>query len=213
MQVVYYVRPGENNPELRYSLRSLANLSHDRVWLVGYKPEWVTGVEHIPASPTGSPQRNAVDQLAMACDALTAERFVIFNDDFYVMDPVLAIPSYHAGPLVSGPGPVRLALRRLREMGYDSPLAWTLHIPVVVWRRKLADILATLTGRQVPEWRTMYGNLSGATGERAPDVKVRSRSDRIPSGPFLSSSDATFPLLRRMLAARFPMPSPYEVPA
>lgn len=110
MDVVYYVRPGERNEELRYSLRSLQNMPHERVWLVGHKPAWVTGVEHIPNRSNGSsPQHNATSHLLAACDAVPAERFVVFNDDFYVMEPIEHIPALHAGPLSE----------RRRPMGSD----------------------------------------------------------------------------------------------
>ena len=35
MDLVYLVRPGEQNEELRWSLRSLVNLPHERVFEVG----------------------------------------------------------------------------------------------------------------------------------------------------------------------------------
>ena len=215
LDVVYYVRPGERNEELRYSLRSLANLPHERVWVIGHKPSWVAGVEYVRGNGGHSPQHNAVHNLLLACDAVEDERFLVFNDDFYLMEPVTEVPLWHAGPLsqAARSGSLRLALARLLALGFTDPIAWSLHIPLPVQRAKLAAILATLTGRSVPEWRSMYGNISGDRGERAADVKVRRRSDPVPSGPFLSSSDATFPVLARLLAARFPHPSPYEVTA
>lgn len=212
MDVVYYVRPGEKNEELRYSLRSLANLKHDRVWVVGDKPSWVTNVEYIPGNGERTPQANAARNLTLACEAMDAERFYVFNDDFYVMRPVLAVPTYHAGLLAqrsSPPASLRQAGRMLAHMGYRDIIDWTLHIPLVVWRQKLADALARTLG--LAEWRTMYGNLTGLVGEQADDVKVRRRSDPLPTGPFLSSSDATYPSLAKLLQRTFPTPSPYEV--
>lgn len=221
MDAVYYVRPGERNEELRYSLRSLANLEHDRVWIIGHAPAWVRGVERLPGNREGSVQANAVAALLSACEHVEGDRFVIMNDDFYILEPLAAVPSWHDGLLVDrakaargGYGNhLREALRVLTELGHQQPTAWTLHIPVVVWRDRLAAILSTLAGKVLPEWRTMYGNLAGETGEQAPDVKVRRRTDPMPDGPFLSSSDATFRWLHPWLAARFPTPSPYEVTA
>ncbi len=41
--VVYVVRPGDKNEELRYSIRSvIANLPHRKVWIAGYKPTWLS---------------------------------------------------------------------------------------------------------------------------------------------------------------------------
>ena len=224
LDVVYYVRPGERNEELRYSLRSLRNLPHERVWMVGHKPRWVTGVEHIPGNlilGSGGAQAIAADNLRLACEAVPTDRFVVFNDDFYVMEPLKAVPAWHAGPLIERLGTargsyanaLREALRRLTALGQPEPIAWTLHIPVVVTRRTLAEVVAdllTAARRMVPEWRTMYGNLSGATGEQAPDVKVRYRRDPLPAGPFLSSHEAALSWLLPTLRRAFPTPSPYE---
>jgi hypothetical protein len=220
VNVVYYVRPGERNEELRYSLRSLGNLPHERVWIIGHTPRWVTGVESIPGNRVaGGPQQVAIGNLRLACEHVEADSFVIYNDDFYVMEPIEAVPIWHRGPLLewhrAGSYGVadREAYRRLREAGIPDPLDWTLHIPLVVERDRLADVLCAMDGRVPPEWRTMYGNLSGVTGERHSDVKVRRRSDPLPDGPFLSSQDHSFSWLRQMLHARFPEPSPHEVAA
>jgi hypothetical protein len=212
VNVCYYVRPSRHNEALRYSLRSLVNLPHERVWLVGHKPDWVTGVEHIDMRPVGSPQSNAIALLRAACEAVSG-RFVVMNDDFYVMEPT-SVPSWHAGPLServrTAAGAYRNHLRAASERLPSDALAWTLHIPVVVESDALADVLSGLGGKVPPEWRTMYGNLTGATGERAADVKVRRRSDPVPAGPFLSSSAGSFGTLLPLLRKRFPQPSGYE---
>lgn len=221
--IVYYVRNGDRNDELRYSLRSLDNLPHDRVFIVGHTPKWVTGVTSIPGNVvTTGPQQTAVDNLIRACEAVDAERFIVFNDDFYVMEPMDAIPSWHAGPLDEkarrthgGYGAaLKVAEMRLAELGVTDALAWTLHIPVLVVRGALQAILSSLEPlrRVLPEWRTMYGNLVGATGEQHDDVKVFHRRP-IPRGPFLSSLDSNFGLVLPTLRERFPEPCRYEVPA
>jgi hypothetical protein len=184
MDIVYYVRPGEKNEELRYSLRSLVNLPHERVWVIGHTPRWVTGVESIPGNRgPGGPQHVAIGNLGLACEHVEADSFVVFNDDFYVMEPIEAVPSWHRGPLRewrrSGAYGLadREAYRRLTAAGIPEPLDWTLHIPLVVERDRLADVLRAMDGRIPPEWRTMYGNLSGVTGatpsRRGPSCRAR----------------------------------------
>jgi hypothetical protein len=223
LDVVYYVRPGDRNEELRYSLRSLRNIEHDRVHLVGYKPKWVQGVNHIPAMPRmEGPQMTAADHLLRACEVVEGDRFAVFNDDFYVMTPVLALPSYHDGLLAdkaaqtrgSYGNALREALARLRA--FLDPIAWTLHIPMVVDRELLAEVARSIlagASRVAPEWRSMYGNIAGLVGEQAPDVKVRRRTDPLPEGPFMSSHDTAIFWLAPVLRKRFPDPSPYEVAA
>ena len=214
MDLCYVVRPGDRNEELRYSLRSLVNLPHERVWVVGHRPSWVRGVEHIRGNGMHSPQLNAIHNLRLACEQLR-ERFVVMNDDFYIMEPIAEVPSWHDGPLAerlkTAQGAYRDHLRAAQQRLPADALAWTLHIPLVVERDPLAAVLATLAGRVPPEWRTMYGNLTGATGIQAQDVKVRRRCDPTPAGPFLSTSDATIAHVLPLLRERFPHPSPYEV--
>ena len=54
MDIVYLIKvdPENDSEELRYSLRSLKNIPHQKVILVGEKPEWVTNVEFIPVAQT-----------------------------------------------------------------------------------------------------------------------------------------------------------------
>lgn len=223
MDVVYYVREGERNEELRYSLRSLRNLPHDDVWIVGHKPSWVRDVRYIRGNvETRGPSHRALGNLSRACDGVPWDRFAIFNDDFYVMEPLTAVPSLHAGPLSGRIAQAAGSYKRQLETAYAlmsgwgmGLLAWTLHIPLVVTKHRLAQAIAVCrvtseAKRVLPEWRTVYGNLWSVPGDMAEDVKVRTRRDPIPSGPFLSSSDQSWPLVRGLLAARFPDPSPYE---
>ena len=215
MDVVYYVRPGDRNEALRYSLRSLTNLPHERVWIVGHRPPWVTGIEHIPGNRRSTPIGCAMDNIALACAHVTVDEFVIFNDDFYVMEPIEAVPAWHDGLLSDrirrAAGSYARQLMAARALLGEDAIAWTLHIPVVVERATLAEVMDGLDTRLPAEWRTMYGNLTRASGERRPDVKVRRSSEPLPAGPFMSSAPASLRRLLPVLAARFPDRSPYEV--
>ena len=149
------------------------------------------------------------------------DEFIIFNDDFFVTEPIEAVPSWHAGPLDEklrtthgGYGnALRLAQRRLAERDVTAPLAWTLHIPVHVVRGALRAILEALTPerRVLPEWRTMYGNLIGATGEQHEDCKVLGAKGDLDARPFLSSHDSSFHRVLPRLRELFPEPCRYEV--
>lgn len=98
--VVYINRPGDENEELRYSLRSLKNLPHDRVFIVGYSPVWVRGCESIAVDPQRSKHASAESNLIAACSSLeVSDPFYVFNDDFYVMQEMETIPVLHEGPL------------------------------------------------------------------------------------------------------------------
>lgn len=221
LDVLYFVRDGANE-ELRLSLRSVAaNLPHERVWIVGDKPEWVKNVHFIQGNRRGSKWLNVFDNLRIACRKVDAERFVVMNDDFYITEPVTEIPPWHRGPLskhiaMAGNGDWGKSLaatkRFLEERGFDDPLSYELHVPVVMERDKLGTVLREAMGvRPVPpQWRTLYGNWWHVRSEPAPDVKAH-RHEFSPT-TFLSTTDMTFHNSEpgRWLRARFPSPSPYE---
>jgi hypothetical protein len=224
IDVAYVVRPGQHNPELRYSLRSLANLPHRRVWIAGHKPNWVAGVHHIPTEQNGRKHGNARVNLQaiVDCDDATAD-VVLMNDDFYIMKPLEQVPVLHMGPVDGVIDDYRsrgINSTYLRAMidtrdlllrdGYGT-LSYDLHTPFVVNRRELRDVLASCEVRL--HWRTIYGNRYGVGGTQVDDCKIRGRDDAasLPFDAFLSTSDSTFRSVSKLLASAFPDPSPYEV--
>ena len=94
--VVYIFRKGrQNSLALRLSLRSLVNVPHRDVIIVGDLPEWVDKdkVKHFPCKDSSSIKTlNAWNKLRFICEQDISEDFILFNDDFYVMKPLL-IPS------------------------------------------------------------------------------------------------------------------------
>src|SRR5690606_42034278 len=51
--------------------------------------------------------------------------------------------------------------------------------------------------------RTVYGNLAGLKGRTIRDVKITRSEQPIPEGPFLSTSNTTFPYVRDHLHTLF----------
>src|SRR5688572_13246658 len=97
--IVYVCRPGDDNEELRYSLRSLRNLPHGRVFVAGYCPVWVSSeVERIPVPRMSDKHTHALASLVAAMnDERVSDPFVMFNDDFYIMRPMDRVPILHTG--------------------------------------------------------------------------------------------------------------------
>lgn len=238
MDLVYTVRTGDQNEELRYSLRSVArNLPHDRVWIVGHCPPWLTGVEHIPTEQTATKWQNARANLYAACTHPdVSDRFVLMNDDFFVLSPIVDVDAALAlnmGPLVDvlerfraarshGPYVDGMAntLDLLRDWGYPDPLSYELHVPAVVDKAILADVIdranAADTGALSLHVRTLHGNVAGVGGETIADVKLPSfggvTPDRL-ARPFLSTNDRTFKKARRALERIIGGgPCRYEIP-
>lgn len=215
MDVVYIVREGEANEELRYSLRSVAaNFPHRQVVIAGYIPTWVRGVRRIPVDQsrilTKYGKAEANWQAAMNT-ADVSEDFIIFNDDFFVMQPVTELKPLHRGNLdeiiafyqtARGTGAYanNMANTRdlLKKLGLSEGLvSYAVHAPMQMnkLRRKILQqaIIECGYDHSSVQMRTLYGNFWRVGGEQIEDVKATTR-DFEPSGDtvYLSSSDDTF---------------------
>jgi len=226
--VVYVNRPGEENEELRYSLRSLRNLPHGTVWIAGYTPSWVQGVESIPVPGIGDKQKSALANLIAALEhPEVSDPFYLFNDDFYVMRSTDEIPVLHLGSLQRSieehqfGSAYRLAMQktydRLIQEGADETgplLSYELHAPILI--EKLGMQLALSLGKGIYGYhlRTAYGNLMEVGGTEVKDFKVyrTEKETEYREWPFLSTSDRTFRFhpAGRYVRETFPDPSPYE---
>ena len=229
MHIVYLVRPGDNNEELRYSLRSLANLPHDRVWVAGHRPAWCTA-HHIPTEQAGTKHANAYGNLRAAlAHPDVPDEFILFNDDFFVTAPLDRVPTLHRGPVTQVLAQYRAKYRTsnyidamqathdwLVRTGYRNPLSYELHTPMVLHRPTLTALLdrAQADGVDVTRlhYRTAYGNIAGVGGDKVGDVKVYHHGDTAVPTPLASTLDATFTRggIGRALRAMYPDPSPYE---
>lgn len=216
---VYLCRDGENE-ELRFSLRSLARfVAHDRVWIVGGWPGWVSArVNTVRNEPGGTKHARTTSHLRLAC--LTddiSDPFVMWNDDFFATAPVHQVPVLHNGPLVPRMGRgswyhgQRATERWLRQqLGGRVLMSYELHVPLVVHKQPMLEALGRLgeIEHPVPHKRTVYGNLAGIGGIHSSDVKVWTPRAEIPI-PWVSSSDGTF---ARAVRPRLGLgePGPYE---
>lgn len=228
MDIIYPVRPGDRNDELRYSLRSVCANVPDvrRVWVVGYKPAWLTGVEYSPAND-GNERQNVYNNIKMACENSRAtDTVAIFNDDFYVTERVALqdIPTRHRMTLGEHLDLPRVRNRTnsrwsrslkytqivLNAHGFEEPLSYELHQPMKVDRGAMADLLnrfRLVTPGNPPQWRTLYGNMFGIGGERQRDVKSRQGPLKF---PFHSTADASFENAHTALKDMFPRRCEFE---
>lgn len=86
MDIVYVVREGEKNDNLRYSLRSLKNIPHDDVYIIGHKPEWVKNVKYINRMQR---VRNKFQNISR--NMWLATKTSSISDDFIYMDDDFAL--------------------------------------------------------------------------------------------------------------------------
>lgn len=220
---VVYVCGPQVGEELRYSLRSLANLRHGRVWIVGHRPDWAR-VEHVAVEQCAGKYANVLANIKAAlAEPRISDPFLLFNDDFFVMQPADDVPVMHCGTVTERlscrsdmpRGQYRADLvaaqKLLQSRGHADPLCYDLHVPMVVDKRRLRETLDVVGGSRML-WQTVHGNLHRLGGTFHPDAKVRSLTDEGPDGPFLSTSDKTFPhgAVGRRIRKAFPERSPYE---
>ncbi len=155
--IVIPVKPSENNPELRYTLRSIDKYAHNinNVWLVGYAPSWVQNVEIIKTEQTADKWLNARRNIEAACKCeLISNDFVLFNDDFILTKPVTdwyRFNQYHRGTLFEKEVEYipytdhnvwregfhfNRQLLILAKCRFDEPLNFELHCPIVLNKEK-----------------------------------------------------------------------------
>ena len=226
MDVVYPVRPGDSNEELRFSLRSLSNLIHGDVWIVGYKPSWVTNVEFIEGNlgPTG--HANVYQNILLACrHPDVSENLIVMNDDFFITEPISEIPDSYRSTLQQHLDLPKVRSARqswwhkslvttqvcLSAVGYDDPLSYELHVPMPVNKTLMRETLERfdqVAPANPPQWRTLYGALHITDPVRLPDSKAF-RAGAV-GKPYHSTTDLSWPRYRTQFAALFPEPSAYE---
>lgn len=225
MDTIYVCRDGEN-PELRYSLRTLVNVEHDRVWIFGGAPRWITGLTHRKRAQGGSPYSSTRGHIGAACNTPeVSDPFLLWNDDFYAMHPIGSVPVYHRGSMeqtleefVSLKTPwgngLRATAALMEKRGMlAGAMSYDLHVPLIIHKAEMLEALrlARDVSADAVHVRTLYGALSGIGGVTHCDPKLMRRSDPFPRGAWLSSKNDTFrstaePVLRYL----FPDKSPYE---
>lgn len=242
MHLLYPVKPwapDKPNEQLRYSLRSAeVNFGEpiESVWVVGDKPDWLTGVNFIRGNRFISGHRNVFDNILMACQhPKIPEEVVVMNDDFFVLDPV-GYPGLTARCNLSG----HISIVKhnsswwldslldteayLSSQGVEKPLSYELHRPMPIHTKFMREVLETtiesegVDGNNPPQWRTLYGNLlpdeyKPKTIPMVRDGKIYGQGT-IPWGtPYIStSSNRSFMRIKSQLKFWFPETSKWEKP-
>lgn len=224
--VLIPVRPGNDNNELRFSLRSIqANLPHTAVWVVGYQPNWLTNVGFIPGNTQPHSKANIYRNLLAACEHPdTPDDLIVFNDDFFVTEPVETPTVHYRSTLQEHIDFPRVQRTKgwwwqsltttqicLQALGHTDPLSYELHIPLPIQKQAMADTLnwfKDIQPHNPPQWRTLYGVINDIGGTPHPDPKAYRHG---PIGvPYHSTTDTSFRQFYQHFAAQFPNPSRYE---
>ena len=228
MDIVYVVkRAADNGDELRYSLRSLRNIDHDNVWIVGQNYPWTKNVRFLESTQAKSSWTNVHNSLKKVClEQDLSDDFIFFNDDFYVMQKFEEMPTLHGGPFEDlknrySLGEKHYYARIVRNtFAYlkDDAKNYDLHVPMALNKNLLPGVIEDATDML---FRSIYGNRYSVGGEYYKDTKVRSKKHTAPArtpeeimkSPFVSTSNASFwkSFAGDYIRESFPNKSDYEL--
>jgi hypothetical protein len=187
--------------EITYMSRSLANIPHRNVYVIGDKPKlrfW-----HIPFKQTSDVAKNTFNILNEAANTEDiSDNFIWMSDDMFIMKPLETLPIHHRGfirDILAGykgrrktnyyTQRMQRTYNKLLQLGVKDPLCYELHIPFLINKQKWNEVAKYIKGDY--NKLTMYGNLHNIGGTKIDDVKVRTR-DWVPKGAFISTHDSTF---------------------
>lgn len=230
LDIVYFVKDAPSNEELRYSLRSVCtNMPHKRVWIFGGRPMNIEPDVHVKVKQDGNTKWDRVRTMfRMAAENKEiTDNFLLFNDDFFIMQPTDHIDPMYRSSLqdyikviednyMHKPTSYTRLLRacdaELESMG-ATRYAYELHIPFIFNKEKLLKIINDFPNQHCT--RTFYGNLFGIGGEKKSDVKIFSDKPRFDykSSQFLSTDDPVVNVnnaVWRYIKRQFPKKCEYE---
>ena len=204
MDLVYIVKDGDYNPDLRYSLRSVEKfVPYDNIWIVGYKPSWVKNVKYLPVvqepnDKWNNSNRNVIE--ACKCPDIS-DNFVLMNDDFFAIKPIKDLEeslNYSLGRLSKSIirhsdkttkyfrafGQLRvllaeLGIKPLEMKDYES------HTPIILNKNRflmmmeLDKVKSYINSGKILHKRSVYKNLFPDIGVReySEDVKIKYDSE------------------------------------
>jgi len=195
MDIIIPLRRAIINEELRYTIRSIEkNMPGHEIWFSGYCPRIFSQKVNVVENTTFGDNkywRSHHNQLAAVKDSRVSDPFLLFNDDFFVMEPIEEFVDYHRGPLVESIARLekqvgasgylngmKLTLDILKELGVADPLDYGLHIPLTIHKKewlKAWKIRKKYADNPYPvHMRTLYGNLANVAQyeNRMDDVKI-----------------------------------------
>jgi len=199
MDIVYILKG--DSKELRYSLRSLQNIPHDKVFIVGGQPSGLDNVIRIPVAQNSTKWENQKRNLVAACrsDELSDD-FILFNDDFYVTQRVVNAPVFHRGLLsdvykgyASRHDAYAVGMKTtLKDLGPEALAYDAIHVPMVMNKDRVLGMIKSIPrGALIRSW---YGNLYKIGGEFHEDAKVRIHApyQDLSDKDFVSTSNQSF---------------------
>lgn len=212
--LIPYIHTKDCGLELKYALRSLKNVTNwsDQVWIVGDRELWFSDkINYVAAERLqGQPYYDQVSKMLSVLDKLP-EQFIASQDDVYITEST-EIGVYQQGELVGSDQNHHKKTKKftaevLKELGFDKPLDYECHAPMLVEREKMRQVLSSIrdnSSRDMLQWRSVYGNMYTVVGTPFEDKKTH--SSHLTQGPIISTK-----FYIDELAKLFPKPSKFEI--
>lgn len=194
MDLLYLVRKGEVNEDLRASLRSIHKFAppFDKIFFVGDCPDWCNNIEHIYTEQYNTSWKNAFNNLIIACqDDRLSNDFILMNDDFIA---TRSIDNWNES-LLKAKNTISQQIINYQNEGINSNYTkafvktielfnnielynYELHIPMIINKKKFLDLFNKpelqefIKTNPVVLYRSIYGNYYGSKfNELIDDVK------------------------------------------
>jgi len=233
LDVVYTLKRSNDNEEFRYSLRSLKNVPHKDVWVVGYKPDWAI-TNHIS---TQAVYKNKISNTDYNWELVASKQeisdpFILMNDDFFIMQEIQTLDynylcsndEFYSYYFINHPNSyytnvIKNTNARLCELNLFGKNCYELHTPMVIYKKDIAKALNNHDYFSKPvNIRTLVANIGDYGGEQSKDVKVygtqkeRHRSSQTyRSNTFISTDDKAFTTnIGRFIKSNFKESCKYE---
>lgn len=201
--------------ELRLALRSWEMYSQiENVLIIGYKPDWLINVHHVPASDNYSKVENIFRKVKMAA-ALYPE-FIFANDDHFLMQPLNELPYYYSCKLKDFKGTAGDTFFRYVDTTarlFPGGYYFDVHTPMICKK----EIIDQLDYKKDVLFKSYYGNTAGVEGREIRDCKINGhiRTDEIEryvtGRPFISTGESISVELKKYLLERFINKSRFEM--
>jgi hypothetical protein len=175
MDIIYTYRK-TSSPELDWSIKSLKNISHDKVYVLGDLPFNQVDATHVAVPDTEwstlSTQASVFHRLYHACDLVDGNNFIFMMDDVFMLEPWQPINYVRKTSLkdhidYAANGKYKQSLKVsydwLIEQGYKNPKDYELHTPFIMNKHKTKELFDRLLplvkeyGTVSP--RSIYGNV------------------------------------------------------
>lgn len=214
--VITYQATTDKGEELRYTLRSLKNITNwnGEVFVVGDSEDWFTDkITYVPMKRSaGLAHRDVyIKMRKMITTKTIADDFIFMNDDMIIMEkmPIKHLNQGEIKRYAGNNGWLKIKQRTrhwLHNHGYDTPLDYDLHTPMIFNKKKLTEALDIVEAEH-PDFqihvRSIYGNIHNIGGDYYEDGKIR--DGVVPDKPIISTS-----AMIDILKVKLPEPSEFE---